>query len=144
MTRTLSFGDSGDARRTLASWVPKLREIVARLIRLEEDIYTDSETLTNKLFFGDRVHRKVVNIGALPNATTKTVAHGISDFARMWIASESFASDGTNIFPLPYPDVTSSSTIEVRANQTLVTIVTGANYSAYNGLVVLEYTKKKF
>lgn len=122
----------------------KIEAITREIETLEEDVRTIVSTVardTGRKWIGDKtIWAITIDIGALPNATTKNVAHGISGATRMWIAKESYATDGTNFFPLPYPDVTAASTIEVRMNGTNVIIVTGANYSTYSGFVTLEYT----
>jgi len=141
MSRRLSFGYSGDAISTFKSWAPKLRDVVGRLIALEEDIITDKQTLTRKRLFNKPVYRKFVDLGNLPNATTKTVLHGLSRFERLWIA-EGSATNGSQTVPLPYIDTTSANCIEIRMSATEVTIVTGFNFSAYRGWIVLEYTEQ--
>lgn len=90
---------------------------------------------------GKRICRKVVNIGALPNASSKTVAHGIKklgDFVRI----RGVCKNGSNYLPMPYADTAATGTqIELYADATNVVIVTGTDRSGDTGVVVLEFTK---
>lgn len=90
-------------------------------------------------------YRMVVDFGALPNTTTKSVAHGIAfdpnfTLTRMYGAS----TDPVNLLylPLPYASPTSANAIEMYADATNVVIITGSNRSAFTRTtVVLEYSK---
>lgn len=90
-------------------------------------------------------YRKVIDIGALPNATTKSVAHGITitnsfRFVRIYGA----ASDPINLvyIPLPFSSPTLNENIQLDIDATNVNITTAIDYSAYtSSQVVLEYTK---
>jgi hypothetical protein len=39
-----------------------------------EDYYKEEETLTHKIFLGNKVYRQVLDFGTLPNSTSKVVA----------------------------------------------------------------------
>jgi hypothetical protein len=83
--------------------------------------------------------RKVINFGTLPNAATKSVAHGISvtnafSFTRIYATATNPA--GLIAFPIP----TTGTTITV--DSTNVNITTSANMTAYTTcIVVIEYLK---
>jgi hypothetical protein len=87
----------------------------------------------------------VVDCGALPNTTTKTVAHGITctsttRFVNYWGA----ASDTTALtyIKLPYVSATAANIVEVSIDSTNINITTGADRTNYNtSLIVLEYLK---
>lgn len=89
------------------------------------------------------VSRKVVNFGALPNAATKTVAHGItfttsSSVTRIYGA----ATDPVNrlYIPLPYASGTLNKNIEVSLDATNVIVTTSINWSAYTlTYIVIEF-----
>ena len=93
-----------------------------------------------------QVYRKVINFGALPNATTSDTDHNISvtgnfTFTRIYGAS----SDTTNkkFIPLPYASTTDINNIELYGDATKVYIKTGADYSDYKiTYIVLEYLKQ--
>jgi hypothetical protein len=92
-----------------------------------------------------QVYRKVVNFGALPNAATKTVAHGLTinstyTFTRIY----GCASDTTNkvYIPLPYASATLINNIELKVDATNAIIITAANYASFTTTyVILEYIK---
>jgi hypothetical protein len=83
--------------------------------------------------------RKVISFGALPNSTTKNVAHDIDittgfSFTRIY----GCASDTANRVYRPIPNT--SITLSVTATNVVVT--TTANFAAYDTTyVVLEYLK---
>ncbi len=91
-----------------------------------------------------QVYRLVVNFGALPNAGTKTVAHGITcttttSFTRIY----GCATKPTVAFeyiPLPYASATLVNNIELFVDGTNVNVVTAADYSAYTiTYIILEF-----
>lgn len=90
---------------------------------------------------GNVIYRETVGMGALPNNTSKSVAHGISNlrnFTHIW----GIAISGTTGLPMPYADTAAvGSQIEIYAGSANVVVVTGSDRSAYTGYVVLEYTK---
>lgn len=86
-----------------------------------------------------QVYRKVINFGALPNSTSKAVAHGIDiaaygsnvTFTRMYACG----SNPSSAF-IAIPDANSTMV----ADGTNVTITTSANYSAYTTTyAIVEY-----
>lgn len=137
----LSFGVVGDASKTLKSWVPKLRDLGRRVVALEEVNISLEEYATGRFFLNQPTFGRVVDFGALPNATSKSVDHGVEDFDQM-LPIMGKATDGTNQIPLPYVDTVTGNLIEMRADASEVTIVTAADYSGYSGLIFFEYTKK--
>lgn len=137
----LSFGYSKDLEGTLKSWVPKLRDMVARILKLEENIYSDTdEVLTNKLLFGSPVYRKVVDVGSLPNATAKLVDHGIDGLARI-LDVAGFATNGTLHIPLPYVNTSDIYSVSLYVSSTEISVGTGTDRTSFSGYVILEYTK---
>lgn len=97
-----------------------------------------TEVLTNKIYEGRRVYRKGINFGALPNATTKSVAHGVAGIQKVTYVQGN-TSGGT---PIPY--VSSSgltSQVSMHLTSTDVVMVAGTNQSADTATVILEYTK---
>jgi len=93
-----------------------------------------------------QVYRMTVNFGALPNATTKSVAHNIPvmngySFTRCYAMATNPAT--LTSLPIPYAALTLNQNIQISADQTNVTIITGIDYSAYTTTyVVLEYIKQ--
>lgn len=148
---------------------PAFKELLVRLYQnlnllslvtnvKDSGMYVDSEFQTSCQYFADPalnsstqqtptlrpVFRKVINFGALPNATTKSVAHGIAptasfSFTRIYGCS---TTPSTSYIPLPYASTTLINNVELNADATNVNITTGINRSAYTiTYVVLEYIK---
>lgn len=103
--------------------------------------YSTDEVDTLLLWIdGKRIYRKVVDVGTLPNATTKQVAHGIS--YDTIVNLKGVCSNSDNAF-LPIPAVATSSqySIELSLDVTNVVITTAQDRSAFSGYVIIEYTK---
>jgi len=152
---------------------PAFKELLVRLYQnlnnmavsvntRDAGFYSNQEFVNGQLFFPDptltsntatvarqrQVFRMVVNFGALPNAATKSVNHGITvtpstSFTRIYGAATNPTSGAYAYVPLPYASTTAvANNIELKVTGTQVTIVTAANYSAYTtSYVVLEYIK---
>lgn len=87
-------------------------------------------------------YRKTVSIGALPNATSKDVAHGVTNFEIESIRLYGAAENNTAVLPLPFVTTVAANQIDVRwLDSTNLRIATGSNFSAYNGWIVVEYAK---
>lgn len=116
--------------------------------------YDKTEFVNGQLFFPNpalssttaqaptyrQVFRKVVDFGALPNSTSKSVAHGIQitseyTFTRIYgCASDTVAR---SYIPLP------SNTTNIVVDATNVTVTTSSNLAAYaTTYIILEYIKQ--
>lgn len=107
-----------------------------------EPNYSTSEVDTKvKWIDGKPIYKKTINIGALPNNTSKSVNHGIANLKRI-IRHEGWAlaSDGTEL-PLPYADTAASGSVCVFASSADIRVVAGADRSGFSGYVTLYYTK---
>lgn len=103
--------------------------------------YSTTETDTGtKWINGDAIYKKTVNIGSLPNNTTKTVTHNIANFGNL-IRLEGSFTNGTNSAPIPYAAPTATKSVQAYADASNITIGTGEDRSAYTGYVTLYYTK---
>ena len=136
----MSFGVFGDSERIFKSWAPQLRDLLARVLKLEIDEFVERETLTTKKIFGKPVYRKVVDVGTLPNTTTKNVSHGIGDYERI-VSIRGFASAGNDRITLPFNGTTLASMIATYVNTTNIVIITGSDRTSFEGFVILEYTR---
>jgi len=106
------------------------------------DIYSLSETLTNKEWLGQPVYRKVINFGALPNNTTKNVAHGIAGIVFiMTLTGISYAVAAWGTIPSPANSTGGSSYLTLSADAVNVSIKTSFNFSATPAYIIMEYTK---
>ena len=147
---------------------PEFKELLIRLyqninnVALSVNIrdagyYDTSEFVNGQLFFPNpslgsssneypafrQVFRKVINFGALPNAASKSVAHGIAinssyTFTRIYATASDVGA--LSYIPIPYASPTSANNIELSVNSTTVTINSGINRSNYTVCyVILEY-----
>ena len=130
-----------------------LRDIVQAVNARDIAQYAESEVVNGQLFLtsGDnnsyrQVYRKVIDFGALPNTTTKSVAHGITvtattEFTRIYAT----ASDpSTRFVPITYVNVTTPADgIEIDVDGTNVNIeTTTANWTGFTTCyVVVEYVQ---
>lgn len=89
------------------------------------------------------IYRKVVNFGALPNTSAKSVPHGIAidsgyRFLKLYAVGTNPAATGATPYTISLADTNSTLT----ATLTDVVITTSADYSPYTECyVVLEYAK---
>lgn len=105
------------------------------------DLFDTSETVTSKIWTnGKPIYRKVVDLGALPDTSSKNVAHNITGFDE-FITISGFTSDGTTRFPLPAGNPASAGAINLHVTATNVVITTGTNRLAHDGIAIIEYTK---
>lgn len=90
---------------------------------------------------GNPIYRKVVDFGALPNNTTKDVAHGITNLDVVvdlkGVARNTIIG---NYLPLSYP--TGSFRVELLIQGPYVRIVTDSNFQDWTQTnIIIEYTK---
>lgn len=149
---------------------PEFKELIVRLYQnfnmmllaindKDTGIYDTDEFITGQSFFSNpnlnsttssiaterEVYRKVINFESLPNATTKSTAHGITidanvTFTRIYGASSNAA--GTSFIPLPHSSTTLNKNVELIVTNTNVSVITGIDMSAYTRTyIVLEYIR---
>lgn len=109
----------------------------------QQNITTGTEFATNEYIDDKQVYRKRINFGALPNATTKNVAHGLTDFTLIRTNCVATNTSTNQNFILPYASPTGIEyNMSLYINNTNVQIVTGIDRSAYNSCYVdLYYIK---
>ena len=103
---------------------------------------TSEQTLNETWTGGETIYRKVIDFGTMPNATSKSVAHGISNLG--FIVDYHFISDDTtNQFPVPHAEDSGGQGTNIRLyfNDTNIAIETGTNYRTHTGTCILTYTK---
>ena len=103
--------------------------------------YLEQEVKTGAAWInGEPIYRAVIDCGALPNATTKNVAHGLT-FGTA-IDLRGYSTESTNWIPLPYVDTSTTSLVELRITATNIVLVTAVNLSSYTETyVIVEYIK---
>jgi hypothetical protein len=108
-------------------------------------LFSLTETDTGaKWIDGKTIYRKVINFGVLPNATAKSVAHGITGLGTI-ISAVGVSTGGSsgNMLVLPVPSTTATWNIQTTINTTTITLLTGTggNYSDRSVYITLLYTK---
>lgn len=104
--------------------------------------YSETEQYGGKWIDGSDWYYKTINCGALPNATTKSVAHGISNLKDV-IKCEGMFTNGRGWFAINNPNPTGlTAQVQCSINSTNVNIVTATNLTDFNkSWVTLYYTK---
>ncbi|MBR1386294.1 MAG: hypothetical protein IJ568_05650 [Bacilli bacterium] len=107
--------------------------------------YSLDEINTGKKWIdGKTIYIKVIDCGALPNNSIKTIAHDISNIGFLVEPPRgvSYSSSTGHYFPLPYPADSISSQVKLWATSTDVKLQTGADRTDYTETyVILEYVK---
>ncbi len=142
------------------SWEESKVALVERLRNMTNAInirpvgwYVDTEIVTGKKYIpssGNVVYREISRftkeLGALPNATTKNVAHGLSNVNSNFLLTAMWGSASSNsplsFVSLPHVSV-SDAGVEISMDATNFVIKTTSDYSNYNNSVItVEYTYK--
>ena len=113
---------------------------------LDNEVYSTIERLTNKVWIdGKPIYRKVINVGALPNNTSKTINIGVSNLDYIVNYHGISYSPSTGYFAvLPYPHATASNVINMYfdKNNSVIGIETHSDRTSYTQTyIVIEYTK---
>ena len=106
-----------------------------RSINQTGEYYSYSEQVIGT-YLDKPLYRKVVDFGALPNATVKEVPHGISNIDKM-VTVRGIAG----FLPIPRIHKESVLNIGIEAGPVNIIILTNYNYSSTNAIAILEYTK---
>ena len=104
--------------------------------------YTTTEVDTGFTWVdGKTIYKKTISCGALPNATTKNVAHGVSFSYIISAGGAARAANGTTL-PLPYSHPVATSNVSVAVTATNIELFTGSDRTAFTlSYVTLTYTK---
>jgi len=145
-----SFINLNKALRTTLQNVPA---VVDTLIRGFDEIgdaaeaegtYSTTERVVGKWIDGSDIYEKTVNTGALPNASTKEVAHGITDLG-MVISIQGIAlvTAANRFAPMPVINPGETDLIAyfyIEGNN--IIIKSDSNFTGYdNSYVTIKYTK---
>ena len=95
---------------------------------------------------GDPIYRKVIDVGTLPNGTTKSVSTGLNITSVTPIFLSGYALKTTGEYAcMPLPFTTDTNPVYVGYTSTNniwnIKITTSSNRSSFNGYIVLEYIK---
>lgn len=148
---TLTLYASSKPSSTFYIWVEGVNgtgsgDIVGNVIQpngVSSDLYSTSETLTNKVWIdGKPIYRKVIDFGALPNAGTKSVHTYLSN-VRM-VNVEVVAVNYTNGYVNPIPLMTSAQNVSYyidMLNNDQIYVTSTVDKSMYSAYFILEYIK---
>ena len=104
------------------------------------------EILTGETLASRPIYMRLVDIGVLPNNTSKTINTDITNAYYFWVdPTYSMVTSGGAAYPLPYVDPTNianSITARLIGHGRQVVITTRANWSTYTGFVAVKYTKQ--
>ena len=106
--------------------------------------FSESEQNTGFTWIDGRyIYKKTINFGALPNATSKTMALGISNIAMIISLSGVAVQSGSFCRPLPYTssDTQANNIALYTTDSNNLTITTGSDRSYLTGYITLYYTK---
>ena len=105
--------------------------------------YSTEEKIVGTWIDGKPLYQKTINFGVLPNATTKEVAHNISNLGHVVdIRGTSYTSTGTFMpLPLMYPsnETVNDTMIQVFSDKIIMKNL--ADRSVYSAYITLQYTK---
>lgn len=101
--------------------------------------YSTTEKIVGTWVDGSPIYKKTIDVGTLPNATTKGVNHNISNLDRV-LKVEGEAKSTSIRLPLPFVGLSGDS-IGIYIDNTKVNIIAGGDASYYTGSVTLYYTK---
>ena len=104
--------------------------------------YSTTEQVVGKWIDGKPLYRKVLDFGALPNASEKSIPHNIANLKDIIKLSAISKSSGV-YFPIPLGSSASlSANIYILAVSEYITIGTGSDRSTFTQTyVIIEYTK---
>lgn len=103
------------------------------------------ESLTGEIFGGKPVYTKLLDVGQLPNNTTKTIPTGITNPYYVWIdPSNSLCFNNAAGYPFPYVEpgnVNGSVSGRLHSFFTVLEVNSKTDWSNYAALVAIKYTK---
>jgi hypothetical protein len=103
--------------------------------------YSTTEKVVGTWIDGKPIYQKTIDVGALPNATSKNVAHNISNLDKV-INIIAIAYGSGQHLPINFPAVDNvANACNVRVMGTNININSGINRSGLSGYVTLQYTK---
>lgn len=152
--------NSAEFKQLLVNMYQNIGLIATVLNTKDTGYYAQSEFVNGQIYFPDpsldstsqlnpvfrQVFRMVINFGALPNATTKSVPHDIPmtdavTFTRIYGASSD--TTGNSYIPLPYVDVPAGDHIGLNVDAINVNVSTTIDRTNYTiTYIVLEYLKQ--
>lgn len=107
----------------------------------KSDLHSTTEKVVGCWVDGRPVYQKTISFGALPNTTTKSVAHGVSNIGNV-IDSFGWASINGTYYDIPHVDANTTNDVQVSVSTTNINITTASDLSsATTAYVTIRYTK---
>lgn len=104
-------------------------------------IYSLEEREIGVWIDGKPLYEKTIDFGALPNSTTKNVAHNVANLDEI-VKLSGAMYNSNEFYDLPFLSLASlTGCAQLFADSQNVSISTGVNRSEYNGVVFIQYTK---
>ena len=109
--------------------------------------YSISEANTGAIWIdGSAIYKKTINFGVLPNASTKQVAHGISNLNRVIkIEGWAYGTSANVTFPIPFASKTGSADYDIGVTISATNIEIGTSSTDRSDItecyITLYYTK---
>ena len=105
------------------------------------DDYSLSEHIVGTWTDGTPLYEKTINIGSLPNNTSKSVAHNITNLRKI-ISWDGYMDSGTVHRPLPYVSIYNSDNVQLYATDTDLIVYDARDYSNFTDCAVtIRYVK---
>ena len=118
----------------------KIKELINKKQNIL-NITTGTEYETGRIIDGKKEYGKRIDLGTLPNATSKSVAHGISRATKI-LGYKAFANNANGVFGgVPLPHVSLNNYIELQITSTNVFISSSINASIFTGVIEIYYLK---
>jgi len=143
------YPDSLEFKEYLIKLVRTINSLIDTVDNKQGGLFNHLETVSgNKYTFDTYDTSKgslllVVDFGALPNNTVKSVAHGLdSSWSYKFVKIYGVASNSStkNYIPIPYASSTASKIVELYVDSTNVNIKTGKDMTSFDTTyVILEY-----
>lgn len=136
--------DSLDSASTTDALSAKQGKVLNEKIA-KSSTYSTDEQAVGTWIDGKPIYRKVIDFGALPNATRKDVQHNISNLEQFTkIEGIAIRNDGTKFtqsLPLVYRNTEDTFNTTLAADNSIIEIRNDNDRSMFNAYIILEYTK---
>lgn len=105
--------------------------------------YSTSEVATPYTWVdGSTIYKKTINFGALPNATLKTVTHGVSNLSQVVKMEAIMNRPSFGFFPLPFVSKSAANDqIELSVTSTDIRMASNIDWSGSTAYITIYYTK---
>lgn len=109
-----------------------------------KDVYSSTETKTNKVWDGKPVYRKSIEFSNIAKGTATTI-ETLSNVDKFFVNSNmSYCTDGTGTYTIPKTHISNvNNQLDVRYNIStgVVALGCGSGNDARSGILTVEYTK---